>query len=329
MVKRRYVSVFKCLTGFSAPSVLAGLVFVAMVVAAPAFAQDKSADEFFVEVAPGVYAHRGIVAEAEPENQGDIANLGFIVGDEAVAVVDTGGSVTVGERALAAIREITDKPIAYVIDTHMHPDHIFGNQVFAEEGATLIGHERLGAAVAARSDSYMASMADQLGPDEMETLRITGPYEGVAIGEPRTIDLGDREIVLTAWKTAHTDNDLTVFDKKTRTLFTGDLVFMDHIPVVDGSLVGWLQQIPELRAIEADHVVPGHGPLDAAWPDAMDQQTVYLEALARDVREAIANGDRLQETAESAAREEAETFQLADGFRRRNATAAFAELEWE
>ncbi|MER0238512.1 quinoprotein relay system zinc metallohydrolase 2 [Fulvimarina sp. MAC8] len=307
----------------------AALVLAFFAASTIAMAQQPNEGAFYSEIASGVYAHHGIVAETDPDNQGDIANLGFIVGEEAVAVIDTSGSVAVGERALAAIRDITDKPIGYVINTHMHPDHVFGNQVFAESGATVLGHEKLGAAIAARADSYKTSMAEQLGAEEIERLTIIGPDEGVAIGEPRTIDLGHREIVLTAWKTAHTDNDLTVWDKKTKTLFTGDLVFMDHIPVVDGSIRGWMEQTPDLQKIEADHVIPGHGPLDASWPEAMEHQTVYLEALAKDVREAIANGDRLQETAETAAREEAETFELSEGFRRRNATAAFAELEWE
>ncbi|WP_322185677.1 quinoprotein relay system zinc metallohydrolase 2 [Fulvimarina sp. 2208YS6-2-32] len=308
--------------------ILAFLAFSA-VLGAPSRAEERPTRPFFVEIADGVYAHQGLVEETSPDNQGDISNSGFIVGDEAVAVIDTGGSVAVAERALAAIRRITDKPIRFVINTHMHPDHIFGNQVFAAEGATILGHERLGAAIAARAESYRMSMAEQLGIAEIDRLDIVGPDEGVAVLAPRIVDLGNRKIVLTAWKTAHTDNDLTVFDTRTQTLFTGDLVFLDHLPVLDGSLAGWLEQTADLMAIEAAHVVPGHGPLDARWPDAMAPQTGYLERLAGDVRSAIANGDGLQETAESAARTEAEAFALADAFRRRNATAAFAELEWE
>ena len=90
------------------------------------------------------------------------------------------------------------------------------------------------------------------------------------------IDLGDRVLVLNAWRTAHTDNDLTVLDLRTGTLFAGDLVFVDRLPVVDGSLKGWLDVLSELRRVRAARVVPGHGPAAAAWPEALDAQERYL-----------------------------------------------------
>jgi quinoprotein relay system zinc metallohydrolase 2 len=279
------------------------------------------------EVAPGVFVHQGAVEQTTPANRGDIANIGFVVGETAVAMIDSGGSVAVGEAALEAIRRVTSLPVRYLVNTHMHPDHVFGNQVFAGIGATIVGHRRLPAALAARADFYPQSMREQLGDALADQVTITLPDETVA--DERRIDLGGRTLLLKAWDTAHTDNDLTVLDEATGTLFAGDLVFMEHLPVIDGSIKGWLAQTPALAAVDASRVVPGHGPPSAPWPQALAAQTAYLEALAADLRAAIAAGVPLAEAVTDAAASEAGKWQLFEAYNPRNATAAFAELEWE
>ena len=89
---------------------------------------------------------------------------------------------------------------------------------------------------------------------------------------------------LRAWPTAHTDTDLTVLDTATGTLFAGDLLFMERIPVVDGSLLGWLRVMDELERLPAQRVVPGHGPPSAPWPEAAAPQRAYLEYLRDTLR---------------------------------------------
>jgi len=157
-------------------------------------------------------------------------------------------------------------------------------------------------------------------------VKITAPT--VLVDGELRLDLGDRPLILRAWPAAHTDSDLTLLDAASGTLFAGDLVFLTHIPVIDGSLLGWLGILDALAAIPAQRVVPGHGPV-AAWPQALEAERRYLEKLASDVRTAIKSGTPLATAAKTAGASEQARWALFDDYNARNATAAFSELEWE
>ena len=280
------------------------------------------------EIAPGNYAHLGQIALVTPANQGDIANLGLLVGTESAAIVDTGGSVAVGRALLAAARQITDKPIRYVINTHEHPDHVFGNAAFAGLGATFVGHHNLPHELESRASFYLHAYRDQLGPDAIAEVRIIPPT--LLVQDETRLDLGGRTLLLTAWSpAAHTNCDLTVLDETTGTLYAGDLTFLQHVPIVDGSVLGWLDVLQRLKTLPARQVVPGHGQLVAAWPGALDDERRFLTVLADDSRRLIHEGVPLAEAVPQIGASERGRWQLFDDYEPRDATAAFTELEWE
>ena len=281
--------------------------------------------EFSLEnPAPGVYVHYGQQAEMTPANFGDVANLGFVVGARCVAVIDTGGTFAVGHALRLSIRRVTSVPVCYVINTHVHPDHVFGNAAFADDQPEFIGHAHLADAMRRRGPNYLNALRRDLG-EAADRSAIVMPTRSVAKTEE--IDLGGRVLTLRAWPTAHTDTDLTVFDRASKTLWLGDLVFVGHVPVLDGNLRGFLAALEVLQTVDADLAIPGHGRA-LAWPEAMAPERRYLDGLLADVRAAIRAGRTLPETV-AIVRDRRGEWLLFDQFHRRNVTAAYAELEWE
>ncbi|PPD46674.1 MAG: MBL fold metallo-hydrolase [Methylocystis sp.] len=278
------------------------------------------------EIASGVYAHQGETSLMNRENFGGIANLGAVAGDDCVAVIDTGGSLEQGKAFLAALRAKTQKPICYVINTHAHPDHVFGNGAFVGAGVVFAGHKNLPRALSLRGEHYLAAFRQIMG-DALDGTTIVAPT--LTIADSTAIDLGGRRIVLQAWRTAHSEADLTALDEKTGTLFAGDLLFLQHVPVVDGSLLGFLDVADRLADIKATRVVPGHGPMVAPWPKALEDERAYLTRLTADLRAAIRKGESVKEAARTAGEEERPKWKLFEDYNARNATAGFAELEWE
>jgi quinoprotein relay system zinc metallohydrolase 2 len=305
-----------------------GVAFLSLFrhVQASAAAPDKDALPV-AEIAPGVFVHQGKYEMQSPENRGDTANAGFVVGGEAVAVIDTLGSAVVGAGLRQAILGVTDKPIRYVINTHMHPDHVFGNVAFKEDGPQFVANRKMKRGLSTRAERYLAVNKTMLGGEAFAGTEIVLPT--VEVSDKLSLDLGGRVLLLEVQPTAHTDNDLTIADSGTDTLFLGDLLFSEHVPTIDGSIRGWLKLIEALKTRKAARIVPGHGPHAMQLPQAFEAEERYFAAIAKDVRAIIKEGGTLEDAVKSAGGQERDAWKLFDHYHVRNVTAAFAELEWE
>jgi quinoprotein relay system zinc metallohydrolase 2 len=278
------------------------------------------------EPAPGVFVHIGRPLPLDAPGHDDIANLGFIVGKTCVAVIDTGGSAGIGRELRASVAAHTSLPICYVINTHVHVDHVLGNAAFKDDKPHFVGHRVLADAIARNRDFFVKEYAGDLDspPDGAQVI---GP--DVLVEHDLTLDLGGRRLDLHAWPKAHTDCDLTVYDARTGTLWTGDLLFRGRLPALDGSLKGWLAALDDLARMKVRLAVPGHGPVTGDLAAAIIPERRYLRALQQGVRDELSQAEPPEDAIQHVAAAEKSHWLLWDAVHPGNVARAYQEIAWE
>lgn len=285
------------------------------------------AEEFTLsEVVPGVHIRHGVNQDATASNLDAIANIGFIVGEDAVLVTDSGGSLSDGKWLRAQIEAKTKLPIRYVVISHVHPDHAFGAGAFTDiPGVTIIGHEKLPIALGMRGDYYKRELDGIIGA--ANTGPVVMPTRLVKANDH--IDLGNRVISFHAHGPAHTTSDLSMIDERTGLLLPADLLFVNRIPSLDGSLLGWLHELDVLAAKQPHQTVPGHGPVIVDFGEAVKPLRSYLEDLRDGARAAIKNDVGIEKASETVGQNQKAEWLLFDNYNGRNVIEAYKELEWE
>jgi quinoprotein relay system zinc metallohydrolase 2 len=278
------------------------------------------------EVAPGVFVHFGQALALDAPGHDDIANIGFIVGKTCVAVIDTGGSTRIGRALRAAVQQRTSQPICYIINTHVHVDHVLGNFAFTPDHPSFVGHSALPNAIAQNRLFFLAQYPGDLDQPP-SAQQIIAPDR--LVQAELELDLGGRHLSLRAWPKAHTDCDLTVLDDQTGTLWTGDLLFRDRLPAVDGDVAGWLAVIDDLAGLKVRRAVPGHGPLARDLAAALVPERRYLRALLAGVQDEIRLGKSMQDAIEQVAEAEKPQWLLWDSTHPRNVSRLYQQLEWQ
>ena len=274
-----------------------------------------------------MFVHQGEIALMTEQNLGDIANIGFVIGDKGVAVIDTGGSVPVGEGLLAAIRARTNKPILDVINTHEHPDHVFGNAAFEGLGATFVGHHNLPRALAMRAQFYLKAFRRIIGDKLIDQVKIIPPtLTRRRPHDPRSrrTDARTRGLAAGAYRlrpdrAGYKNADFVRGRPRVREAPA------DHRRLAEG-LAG---RLPALARVPAVRVVPGHGPVGLPWPQALDSERAYFERIAKDVKQSIAKGEPVDRAEKWAGQSQKDDWRLFEDYNRRNVTAAYSEYEWD
>ena len=282
-----------------------------------------------IEVAPGIFVHQGKHFDVDESYQGDICNIGFIIGKDSVAVIDTGGSLLVGEALKNSIREKTSLPIKYVINTHVHLDHIYGNAVFKYPNTKFIGHSKLPKAMQFIKGFYETLNLRYLKTPLKKSVQIP-PSILVKENESKIFDLGERKIKVNAYSPAHTDNDVTITDIRTGTLWAGDLLFIERTPVIDGDIHGFIDVLAQLISLDnINLVIPGHGTPTKNWQEAFKKSKDYFITLRDDIRHSISEDQGLRKAIETVAKSESKKWELFDVQNARNINQVYPKLEWE
>lgn len=230
------------------------------------------------QIADGVWLLEGSTDNFATDNGGNIVNVGFIETADGVVVIDTGPSRRYGEALRQSIEKTTGKPVLRVLLTHHHPDHVLGNQAFADVPiAALPETTRL---LAEQGDAMAENMYRLVG-DWMRGTEVVLPSEEVHEG---VLEIGGRRLQLLALR-GHTGADLAILDERTGVLFAGDILFYQRALTTPNSpgLDVWLADLDRLEAMPWKQIVPGHGPLasDAAPFVQMRDYLGWLDGLLR------------------------------------------------
>ena len=240
------------------------------------------AQEGLTKIADNVYSYVG-EKDSSPTHS-FAANAGIVIGRDGILVVDTLISAKEGQRFLADIRKISDKPIKYVVNTHTHLDHAFGNCVFAKLGAIVISHdadrkllERVGESTIKNIANYGLKLEDMVGTEIV--------YPSLSFSERMTIDLGGETVELIRTAPSHTEGSVIVYLPAKRLLFAGDILFTDFHPyLADGDIPGWTRTLDALIAMDVERIIPGHGPLSAKKDlREMKEYLLLFDAKAREL----------------------------------------------
>ncbi len=263
------------------------------------------------------------------DNEGFISNAGVVITDAGIVVFDSLGTPSLAYKLLGLIRNISDRPIVRVITSHYHADHIYGLQVFEEEGAEVWAP--------AGAESYLRSVGAaerleerrlSLNPWVNDSTRLVEPDR--YIDRQETFELGGVKFTLVPVGAAHSDGDLTLFIEPDDVLFSGDIIFEGRIPFMgDANSKHWLEVLEHMETRELTALVPGHGAAARDPNRAISDMRRYLaylrEAMGAAVEEMI-QFDEVYDTIDWSQFEHLPAFHEAN---RRNALQVYLSMEAE
>jgi glyoxylase-like metal-dependent hydrolase (beta-lactamase superfamily II) len=263
------------------------------------------------------------------DNEGFISNAAVIIGDQGIVVVDALGTPSLGQLLVSKIREISDKPFLKIIATHYHADHIYGLQVFQEQGAEVLAP--LGADIYLDSPNAKERLEERqfsLDPWVNENTRLVVPDRMLDATE--TLDIGGITLTLSYLGAAHSNGDLSVYVEPDGVLISGDIIFEGRVPFVgDANTREWLDILTKMQEQKMTALIPGHGALASNPNEVVALMRRYLLALRTQMGVAVEEMTSFEEAYAEAKWTEFEKLPAFQAANRINAYQVFLSLEAE
>ncbi|TXT38112.1 MAG: soxH [Comamonadaceae bacterium] len=236
-----------------------------------------------VQVTNRVYALVGELTQRSPHNLGNNMTCGFIITDDGVVVVDSGGSADGAKMILQAIRAVTNQPVRWVINTGGQDHRWFGNDYFQRvTGAKVIASESGVLDMKARGLQQFQAATKYLAERFAGTVLA---YPDITFSKRYRLAVSGVDIELIESGGAHTPADLLVWLPKEKLVFSGDIVFTDRLlGIRPGTGLKWISALTYLRdELHPVTIIPGHGnvaTLDKAMRDSLGYLTLLREGAA-------------------------------------------------
>lgn len=245
-----------------------------------------SVDVKAVHLHGGSYYVPGL-SGAATEFEGFISNAGFVITSEGVVVFDALGTPSLANAMLEEIKRLTDKPIKLVISSHYHADHIYGLQVFKEQGAKIWAPKgAINYLESENAENLLDARRTALFPWVSDDTYLVRPDK--IIDKDIEFSMGEHHFLISYFGSVHSDGDMSLLNKTDETLYIGDVIFAGRIPFVgDADVKKWIATLDRMMKVDMRYLVPGHGLASGDAQESMSLTYRYLKYLLEKLTPAV------------------------------------------
>jgi cyclase len=265
----------------------------------------------------------GLSEVMDEHNNGNISNSCFVNMGTSYLVIDSGPSFSYASQAYSQMKKIKNLPISYVVNTHLHDDHWLGNGYYESIGAKIIGS----AAFTDLPKEEMTRMQKRITKEAY--LKTTQTYPSLLVEKEKNLKINSIKVSIKhVNQKAHTDSDLYVYIPSKKIVFVGDMVFNDRLPSIrEGNLRGWLKGLDEIRNLDVDYIIGGHGKI--ITPDSVNFTYNYIKGLLQQISTLIEDGENITDVLDIVTMQEYKNMNFYDSIHRQNVEIAYRMLEWD